>query len=339
MLNYESILIVVSYILILNFFFNKYDFIKDRNNSYIHKKFIKNKNRLPFSGGIFLLLTIYLFFSGDFLFNFLLFLIFLIGYSSDINYLKSPNIRFYVQALLVVLLVISTESYIQSIRIDFVDNLLPIFIFKLFFTTFCILILINGTNFLDGVNTLVIGYYLLILFFISKIFFDINSNIELSFLYIFIFTLITLFVLNCFNLLMLGDNGSYIISIFVGLYLIDLANENILISPYYIMNLLWYPAYENLFSILRKTLTKKSPLSPDNLHLHQLIYLFIKDRNISVKYVNSITGIIINIYNFIVFYYASNNYSNTKYQILLTLLSIIIYNFLYIFLKYKIKKY
>ena len=42
------------------------------------------------------------------------------------------------------------------------------------------------------------------------------------------------------------------------------------------MNLLWYPAYETLFSIIRKVLTKKSALSPDNLHLHQLIYIYLK---------------------------------------------------------------
>ena len=31
-----------------------------------------------------------------------------------------------------------------------------------------------------------------------------------------------------------------------------LINNNVLISPYFVMNLLWYPAYETLFSIIRK---------------------------------------------------------------------------------------
>ena len=99
----------------------------------------------------------------------------------------------------------------------------------------------------------------------------------------------------------MGDNGSYLISVFVGIYLIDLANKNVLISPYFVMNLLWYPAYETLFSIIRKISTKKSPLSPDNLHLHQLIYIYLKDKISYKYYANSLSGILINIYNLLYF--------------------------------------
>ena len=39
---------------------------------------------------------------------------------------------------------------------------------------------------------------------------------------------------------------------------------------------LWYPCFENLFSIIRKFNFKKSPISPDNKHLHQLLFIFLK---------------------------------------------------------------
>ena len=145
-------------------------------------------------------------------------------------------------------------------------------------------------------------------------------------------------VLNCFNQLLLGDNGSYLVSVFVGIYLIDLTNNNVLISPYFVMNLLWYPAYETLFSIIRKVLTKKSALSPDNLHLHQLVYLYLKDKISNKYHANSLSGVMINIYNLVIFYFASQDYSNTKYQLLLFSLSFIIYNFLYLTLKFNLKK-
>ena len=103
------------------------------------------------------------------------------------------------------------------------------------------------------------------------------------------------------------------------------------------MNLLWYPAYETLFSIIRKVLTKKSALSPDNLHLHQLVYLYLKDK-ISYKYhANSFTGILINMYNLVIFYFASQDYSNTKYQLLLFCFSFVVYNFLYLVFKSNLK--
>ena len=202
--------------------------------------------------------------------------IFLIGFFSDLNLFKSINLRFYLQLISVLLIIYFSDLYIQSIRIEFIDNLLNNYLFKVFFTTFCVLILINGSNFLDGVNTLVIGYYLLVLYFISSIDIENISLIDDDFISLLIFSLFLLLVLNCFNLLLLGDNGSYLISVFVGIYLIDLANKSILISPYFVMNLLWYPAYETLFSIIRKVLTKKSALSPDNLHLHQLVYKYLR---------------------------------------------------------------
>ena len=69
----------------------------------------------------------------------------------------------------------------------------------------------------------------------------------------------------------LGDGGSYLISFVAGTILIKFFNDNYLVSPYYIMALLWYPAYENLFSIVRKKIQKKTPSTPDSRHLHQLI--------------------------------------------------------------------
>jgi UDP-N-acetylmuramyl pentapeptide phosphotransferase/UDP-N-acetylglucosamine-1-phosphate transferase len=54
----------------------------------------------------------------------------------------------------------------------------------------------------------------------------------------------------------MGDSGSYLIAIIIGIYLIKFYELNILISPYYIALLLWYPAFENLFSLVRRLKTK-----------------------------------------------------------------------------------
>ena len=54
--------------------------------------------------------------------------------------------------------------------------------------------------------------------------------------------------------------------------LIKIYNFNNTISPYFIVNLLWYPAFEILFSLIRKVKNKFSPMIPDTMHLHQLIF-------------------------------------------------------------------
>jgi len=338
MLDNASFIIITLTILIFNFLFNRLNLIGDKKNTSFHKKFIESKFEPPFSGGIFLIFTIIIYLNASMIFKFFLLTIFLIGFFSDLNLFKSINLRFYLQLISIVIFIYFSDLYVQSIRIELVDNLLNNYIFKILFTTLCVLILINGSNFLDGVNTLVIGYYTLVLYFISSIESGITGLVDDNFINLFIFSLLILFLLNCFNLLLLGDNGSYLISVFVGIYLIDVANNSVLISPYFVMNLLWYPAYETLFSIIRKVSTKKSPFSPDNLHLHQLIYIYLKDKITYKYYANSLSGILINIYNLAIFYFVSQDYSNTKYQLLLFCFSFIIYNLLYLVLNSYSKK-
>ena len=51
---------------------------------------------------------------------------------------------------------------------------------------------------------------------------------------------------------MLGDTGAYILSFFVGFLIISCHKLNPYISPYFFITIIWYPCYENLFSIIRK---------------------------------------------------------------------------------------
>ena len=273
----ELSIIIFIILYVINYSIKNIDFFLDKKKTSSHKTFVDKVTTPPFSGGILALFSLLIFIPND-LFNFkiFIFLIFMIGFLSDTNILKSVNLRFIIQIIIVIFAVVILEKYIQNIRLHVIDLLLDNYFFKLFFTSFCILILINGTNFIDGLNTVVSGYYLLIIFFISsffegKDFFILNYEIVVCFAIV----LASILILNAFNLLYLGDNGAYLLSFFIGIILIDLSNNNESITPYYIANLLWYPAYENLFSIIRKSKNKRSILKPDNKHLHQLIYFCI----------------------------------------------------------------
>ena len=65
-----------------------------------------------------------------------------------------------------------------------------------------------------------------------------------------LYAIIIFFIFNIFGLVYLGDGGTYLLSLFIGTYLIKFNYYNDFISPYYIAVLLWYPAFENLFSLL-----------------------------------------------------------------------------------------
>ena len=298
-----------------------------------HQKFISSKN-IPLSGGWILIFTSYYYLD---LLNFTyVFFIFCLGFLSDIKKINSPKFRFIIQTLIVLGVVYFSSITVPGTKIIFLDQLLTNNIFRIFFSIFCILIVINGFNFIDGVNTLLVGYCLIVS--LSLYYLNLNS-VEISQIinfYNLIPVLMALFILNFFNKLYLGDGGSYFLGLLFALCLINTYQINNNISPYFIVCLLWYPAFENLFSILRKKNLSRSPLDPDTNHLHQIIFLYLK-KNFNIKniYLNTMTGMIINIYNLMCVAIATKFYSHTKTQILIITVNIIVYVFLYRKLLYK----
>ena len=293
-----------------------------------------NENNIPLTGGFFLIIPAIFINPNNFILNFLLILIFLIGFFSDRKILTSPILRFALQLIIILSGVILLNLEILSSRIDFFDNILKNTYFNLLFTVFCLLILINGSNFIDGLNSLLISYLAIVIYILIKlnfvpetIYFENNLN------YFFLF-LIFLIVLNFNNLLMLGDAGAYLLSFFVGYLIIKSHNLNIDISPYFFINLIWLPCFENLFSIIRKFLSRFSPLVPDSNHLHQLIFRSLNRKIFKNKLIaNNFSSIFIICFNFLALYFVAIDPYNTIYQIKLTFLFIICYFLLFIFIK------
>ena len=293
-----------------------------------------NENNIPLTGGIFLLIPTILINPNNFILNFHLILIFLIGFFSDRKILTSPKLRFVLQLIIILSGVIFLNLEILSSRIDFFDNILKNTYYNLLFTVFCLLILVNGSNFIDGLNSLLISYLAMVIYILIKlnfvpetIYFENNLN------YFFLFLLL-LIVLNFNNLLMLGDTGAYLLSFFVGYLIIKSHNLNIDISPYFFINLIWLPCFENLFSIIRKLLLKFSPLAPDSNHLHQLIFRSLNRKFFKKKLIaNNFSSIFINCFNFLALSFVAIDPYNTIYQIKLTFLFIICYFLLFIFIK------
>ena len=78
--------------------------------------------------------------------------------------------------------------------------------------------------------------------------------------------------------------------------------------------------------ILRKLNNKFSPLNPDNKHLHQLIFFFIKKKfGLSVILSNNISSAVLIFFNFLIIYICSLNPVSTIYQVKLIIGSITLY--------------
>ena len=331
-----EISVLIFLIFSINFFLKKSKILLN-NTGQLHQSYTQ-EYQVPLSGGIFIL--IYFYYNHlIFDFNLIIYLslFFILGLIADLNLIKSPGIRFIGQILLVIFFLVNLEINVLDVRIDWINSLLENYYFNIFFVLMCFLVLINGTNFIDGNNGISLGYFSIIFFIIYNLIDNNAIYYNETFIFSFLLLLIILLIINLFNQLYMGDNGVYLVSILTGYILIDIINQNQNLSPYLIVNIFWYPAFEILFSIIRKIKSKYSPLNPDTMHLHQLLFFyFLAKLNLSKNYLNSLTGLSINLFNGIILYFASINYYNTKTQIMFLFLSLIVYLFFYyILLKFK----
>lgn len=334
---FVKIIFTILFSFYLIFISNKKSFFA-HNTGETHQGFIKSK-QTPLIGGIIIFFFIILDFENLKIIYFILFLILLTGILSDVRNLKSALLRLFIQFLLAVLFIYIYQMNISNTRIYILDYLLENYYMSILFTAFCVLIVINGSNFIDGSNVLAIGYFIVVEFV-----FIVLSNKELNLNLIFfqdnlIYVLLILLFLNFFNKLYLGDGGAYLLGFIYSFKGISLYLFNANISPFFIIVLLWYPAFEIFFSILRKINFNRSPIKPDSNHLHQLLYFYLYKKISNQFIVSSTVGLLINSYNFLIILCSLINIYNTQYQIILFVINISIYSFVYIrLLKFKLKR-
>ena len=334
-------MIILSFYIILifslNFVIKKYELILS-NTGLKHQSFVNNS--IPLTGGIFSLLPVlYLFLPNYNLFCCIFILLFILGLLSDLNILISPKKRFFLQLLLIIFFTTVYKFEVTPTKIIFFDNIIQNNYWGYIFTAFCLMILINGSNFIDGLNGLLIGYISLIILFLIKLdLFSLLNSFENKYIY-FIIIFLFILILNFFNQLFLGDSGAYSLSFLIGFILIEIYNLNQNISPYFIILLLWYPCFENLFSILRKMFYKKNdPLKPDTEHLHQKLFIYCKKKfDLTDLKSNIFSSLILLSFNALIFYSASKEISHTIYQLSLIGISVLTYLIVY-FVLHKIIK-
>ena len=211
--------------------------------------------------------------------------------------------------------------------------------FSIFFTGICLVILINGVNFIDGVHGLTLLYGILVLAILNYFIYfklDFQNAPETGLLVLPI--LLILLIYNFSEKIFFGDSGSYVLGAAIGLYVIKLSNLEEYSYPYFYANLLIYPAFEVFFSMIRKIFNKKGPYQPDKNHLHHLIQQFYQTRyNYSLTNSKILCAISINffilLFNLIAIYFYQN-----KYILIFNIfIFIIFYTFIYLILNKQIK--
>ena len=336
-----KILIICSvFLYLINFLQKKYNFCLDAPSSKeSHKILLKLNKKVPLSGSFYFIPFIFFLTYQDNINLFITCLLFFcIGLLSDLKITNSPKKRLFIQFFLLVIFLFFNNDFRIDTRIEILNLLMSHEILRIIIISFFFLVLINGFNFIDGVNSLSSLNILIVLFFLYFLSKDIDATEIQNLVHILLISLSVFVIFNFFGKNFLGDGGVYSLSFFLGVIVIQLSILSEQISPYYIANLLWYPAFENLFSIIRRIISNKKNYLADNNHLHQLLFKFFHKKNIFKKkyLLSSFIGILINVYLFLFYLIGFEDYSDTKRQLFLILINTLIYLFIYYLLQKKI---
>ena len=222
-------------------------------------------------------------------------LMFLIGFLDDLKIKISPSRRLILMIIFLFTCIRFVPIEILNVDIPFLSTLLNNNTFSSLFVLLCFLFVINGANLIDGFNGLLAINLIIINLILAYI--NLADGIN-EFSVVIIGQIIILFSFLLFNFpsakIFLGDSGSYFLGSLVALNVIITNNLNPDYSSFFFCTLVFYLFFEVFFSFFRKIVQKKSPIYPDDKHLHMLVFkkasfIFGKDKG------NYISSLVVNL--------------------------------------------
>ena len=170
------------------------------------------------------------------------------------------------------LLYFSNKLILQELYFKSFNIVLNLNKYGIYFTTLCILLLINAFNLSDGINGLAI--IISIHWIVALFFFTFNVNITHLFLPLFTLIIIGFFVYK--EKFFLGDSGSLFISSLIGLMTIYLYNfklksnyTDLSVENFFLIFII--PGLDMLRLFVERIFNKRDPFSGDKKHLHHLL--------------------------------------------------------------------
>ncbi len=246
-------------------------------------KLKKHKSKVPLLGGIIIATNIVLFiFIAFFLdykfiniemslrsyFSIFFFLtsFFLLGILDD-KYKLKPEKKFFLSIFFsLFFLSLNDDLIITNLRFSFYQYSIFLNDVSLFFTIFCIIILVNSLNFYDGINGQSLIFFIIIFSYLSY-----KSPIYLLYLFI-ILILFFVLILNLKNQLFMGDSGIYILgSILITSIIYEYNVFKSIKFADEIFFLLILPGYDLLRVTISRIFKGKNAFYGDRNHIHHLL--------------------------------------------------------------------
>ena len=213
---------------------------------------------------------------------------FVVGLYEDLRASLSSRWRFLVMSLIALLaLAYFPAMSLTEVGIPILDTLLSNEFGAFLFTAACLAFIPNAFNTADGANGLISGTSILALYGLSQAI-PIEASLYLN------TVIVGCAVFLVFNLasgrFFLGDGGAYFLGAFCGVTLI-LCSNTTAASTWWMLSLVFYPVADLLWSMARRALDGRSPMEPDNQHLHNLVNAIIKGNGRDAYWSNTLTGL------------------------------------------------
>ena len=262
------------------------------------------------------------------------FFAFLSGIYEDITRSFSPKHRLFLMCIGAILAYLLLEVEIIRIDISYLDTLIAFPVFSFILTILFIIGMTNAINIIDGFNGLASGISIMIFLAIAYVSFHTGDNFILLTSFSMIGAILGFFIFNYpYGLIFLGDGGAYFIGFVIAVLSILLVKNHSEVSAWFPIMVSVYPIYETIFSIYRKKfLRKMSPMVPDGLHFHMVLYKTVAKRFLGINnplYRNPLTSLLIWILNIFGVVPAVLFWDNTLVLIFFILLFMLIYTKIY----------
>ena len=200
---------------------------------------------------------------------------FLGGITEDVTKSVSVAARLMLTMAAAAIGVVLLGAVIPRLDVPGFDSLLLWSPFAIAFTAFAVGGVANSINIIDGYNGLAAGTAVIVLAAMAGLSALLGDAFLMTAALAMIGALLGFLAWNYpSGKIFLGDGGAYLLGFWLGELSVLIVTRHPEVSPWFPMLLLVYPIFETVFSMYRRKVVHGISLGqPDNLHLHQVIYM------------------------------------------------------------------
>jgi UDP-GlcNAc:undecaprenyl-phosphate GlcNAc-1-phosphate transferase len=235
----------------------------------------------------------------------------LLGFLDDKYNLQVPLRVFFQVAC--IFLIIQQGFLVTNLGKMFSNQEISLGAFSIIFTIICVAIIINGFNYLDGIDGLASSLFINSLM-ITGIFLFLQQKFLQDIKEILIFISIPVITFFLFNIrflklpkLFLGDNGSLLIGITLSFLLIYISQNIKLLEPGLIIWIVGLIFFDFFSTNISRFLKKKTAFTPGTDHLH--FFLRKKIGLYKTLFLLNFFNILISLYGYAIWYFFGNLFS------------------------------